>query len=304
MKNEELISIIIPVYNSEKYLQRCIDSIKSQTYNNIEILLIDDGSTDNSLQICKENALKDSRIEAIHKKNTGVSDTRNVGIAKSKGKYISFIDSDDYIEKNYIKKLYNAIIDKDVAICQYKKVTNKNYEESLLISDKKDNIIDDILNDSVVGGYCWNKLYKREKIVGLKFNKKIKIMEDLIFNLNYFKKVKRIGVVNEALYNYVIRNDSVVHRKEKFESFEAYDIIIGILNELNNNKKYYYMKKYILDYYKRIIIDKSFNNNKYYLKVKKYEEEIDSEYYNLQYKIRLYLIKKFKFIYYIKYKMR
>ena len=127
MKKEELISIIIPVYNSEKYLQRCIDSIKSQTYNNIEILLIDDGSTDNSLQICNENALKDSRINVIHKKNTGVSDTRNIGIAKSKGKYVSFIDSDDYIEKNYIKKLYNAIIDKYVAICQYKKVTNKNY---------------------------------------------------------------------------------------------------------------------------------------------------------------------------------
>lgn len=108
-KNEVLVSIIVPVYNVEKYLEKCIESIINQTYSNLEIVLSDDGSTDNSPSICDEYALKDSRIRVIHKSNGGLSDARNAALDIISGKYITFIDSDDYIEKEAIEILVNAM---------------------------------------------------------------------------------------------------------------------------------------------------------------------------------------------------
>ena len=108
---EELISVVVPVYNVEKYIDKCINSIINQTYKNLEIILVDDGSPDNCGNICDEYAKKDNRIIVIHKENGGLSDARNTGIEVSKGKYITFIDSDDYISDNYVSFLYNLIIE-------------------------------------------------------------------------------------------------------------------------------------------------------------------------------------------------
>ena len=115
---KHLVSIVVPVYNVEKYLKRCVDSIINQSYNNIEILLVDDGSTDSSGKICDDYLKKDSRIKVIHKQNGGLSDARNFGIDKSTGDYLSFIDSDDWIEKDMIMNLFNSIINEksDISI--------------------------------------------------------------------------------------------------------------------------------------------------------------------------------------------
>ena len=106
MSDNDLISIIIPIYNVEKYMEKCLNSVVNQTYNNIEIILIDDGSKDKSREICDNYAKKDNRIKVVHKENNGVSSARNTGIDMSKGKYITFIDSDDYIDTDYIETLY------------------------------------------------------------------------------------------------------------------------------------------------------------------------------------------------------
>ena len=113
----ELISVIVPIYNVEKYLERCLDSIIKQTYKNLDIILVDDGSIDNSTKICDEYVKKDSRIKVIHKENGGLSDARNVGIDNSDGKYICFIDSDDYIELDMIENLYDGIVKNNANIC-------------------------------------------------------------------------------------------------------------------------------------------------------------------------------------------
>ena len=114
---KDLISIVIPVYNVENYLNRCIESIISQTYENIEIILINDGSKDNSLLICKEYKNKDKRIKVIDKKNEGVSIARNIGVEKSSGKYVIFVDSDDWIEKTFVENLHKKISEYNVDIC-------------------------------------------------------------------------------------------------------------------------------------------------------------------------------------------
>ena len=108
---KELISVIVPVYNAEKYLQKCLDSILEQTYQNLEIIIINDGSTDNSGQICQEYEKQDDRIIYIEKENSGVSDTRNAGLDRMTGTYVTFVDSDDWVEPNYIKFLYEKVID-------------------------------------------------------------------------------------------------------------------------------------------------------------------------------------------------
>ena len=124
MKNKPLISIIVPVYNVENYLQRCLDSLLAQTFNNIEIILVDDGSTDHSLAICQMNAEKDTRIRVFSKENGGLSDARNFGISVARGTWVSFVDSDDYVDTDYIEYLYTILINNNatMAICSHRTV--------------------------------------------------------------------------------------------------------------------------------------------------------------------------------------
>ena len=131
MNESPLISVIVPVYNVEEYLTQCIESIINQTYTNLEIILVDDGSTDQSGKICDEYAIKDDRIQVIHKENRGVGSARNVGLDTSKGEYVSFVDSDDYVDKNYIKILLKQMLEHNVqvSIC------------NLAITDKKNTTI-------------------------------------------------------------------------------------------------------------------------------------------------------------------
>lgn len=204
------LSIIIPCFNCEKTILNCLNSIKIDNGINYEILLIDDGSTDKTLEVI--NKLIDDKIKVFHNQNHGVSYTRNFGIDKSNGEYLVFIDSDDSVEKDYIKYLYDGIKHSDFSICNFSYVEDnhryvnetKNLKENLNIDEFKKQFMYyfeyELINPP------WNKIFKKEIIVknGIKFNEKINLGEDLLFNLEYLKKIKTINYVNIPLYNYYV----------------------------------------------------------------------------------------------------
>ena len=159
MKKQDLISIVVPIYNVEKYLEKCINSIIIQTYKNIEIILVNDGSTDSSGKICDIYLKKDKRIKVIHKKNGGLSDARNVGIENAKGKYIAFIDSDDFIDSDFIEILYNLIIEynADVSCCKCNVIYKKNKKQQV---EEKINIFTnyEAINEMLYQGKVYHQL--------------------------------------------------------------------------------------------------------------------------------------------------
>ena len=197
MQTDKKVSIIIPVYNAEKYLERSINSILKQTYKNIELILVDDGSKDNSLRVCQEFSKKHKNIITIHKENGGVSEARNTGIQHATGDYIEFVDADDSIDENCVEKLVSGIKDADVCLCGF--VLDKIDGQKILAA-KEDYVFEfrkdikkafDLVRLGLSNSPC-NKLYKKEKIKTL-FNKKYFIGEDVIFNLNYIKNCEKIA---------------------------------------------------------------------------------------------------------------
>lgn len=227
----EKISIIIPVYNVEKYLKMCLDSVINQTYQNLEIILINDGSTDNSGKICEEYKRADSRIILIHKENEGLSMARNTGLDIASGEYISFVDSDDYISGNMVETLYDRLLEtqSDMAVCslQYVDEAGKN-----LCSDF---IFDDIvlgqdefwkLYTSTGHTECvvaWNKLYKRETLEQLYYPKG-RLREEEFLLPYIVERCFRICTVSDRLIFYRQRNDSIMgceSKKSKLDYIEA-----------------------------------------------------------------------------------
>lgn len=207
----ELVSVIVPVYNVEKYLEKCVHSIINQTYENTEIILIDDGSTDSSGKICDKFSELEKKIKVIHKDNGGVSSARNVGIENAKGEYISFVDSDDWIEPGMIEALYNIIISNDVqlAACNlYNEIENvdicnelKLMDTSIKILHEKDIYISS-LNYTDVRGYLWNKLFSK-KYITHKLDNSLMQCEDLLFVTQYMHNIQRIAYTQKKLYHYV-----------------------------------------------------------------------------------------------------
>lgn len=216
---EEKISIIVPIYNAEEWLEKCIESIINQTYKNIEILLINDGSTDNSLKICEKFAKKDSRIIVIDKSNEGVSKTRNVGIEKSTGNYIKFVDSDDWIEENICEELLKLIKEEktDLAICglniyKHNQILRTPHLKKKIVEIKKG--IEEFKYINKVFASPCNKLYKKEKIKEL-FKIDLDSGEDLLFNLEYLKNIDKISITEKCLYNVCLDNETSLNRKFK-----------------------------------------------------------------------------------------
>ncbi|MDD6812335.1 MAG: glycosyltransferase family 2 protein [Lachnospiraceae bacterium] len=173
MQNQKelpLISIIIPVYNVEKYLTRCLESVVAQTYSNLEIILVDDGSTDNSGKVCDKYQEIDSRIKVVHKKNGGVSDARNEGIDEACGEYIAFVDSDDWVTRNYIENMYAILVKNscDIAICDVKRTSKGDLKKSTekLKTYFKDEAIKQLLYQKISTSAC-GKLYKVENFIKL-----------------------------------------------------------------------------------------------------------------------------------------
>lgn len=204
MSKTKLISIIIPVYNTEIYLRECIDSILQQTYSNLELIIINDGSVDNSLQIIKSYEQRDDRIKIIDKKNAGVSSARNDGLDYTSGEYIMFIDSDDYItDQNMIERIVESINNNcQPDIIMYKFVSDQNdYEPSENASDITDDLLKDMVANETINSAC-NKVYKNEiiKNAGIVFHTAIRMGEDLLFNIEYFKNSDRILILDQASY--------------------------------------------------------------------------------------------------------
>lgn len=213
----DLISVIVPVYNVNKYIRKCVDSIIEQTYTNLEIILVDDGSTDGAEIICDEYSKNDKRIKVIHKPNGGLSEARNVGIDIANGKYISFIDSDDYVENNYIELLYKSIKknDADISVSSYMQVYNdgKKIDKStgrVACLDSETSLYKMLYNDEI-GISAWAKLYKIELFKQIRYPKG-KLFEDVSTTYKLFDIAEKISVCSEPTYNYMIRNNSITNK--------------------------------------------------------------------------------------------
>ena len=253
MENNK-VSIIVPIFNSEKWMKKCIDSIIEQSYKLIEIILVDDGSVDKSPEICDEYASKDERVHVIHKKNEGVSIARNTGIDIATGKYVKFVDSDDWIEKDCCEKLVN-IMEKekvDLVICGLNIFQDGKLLRNPHLDDKKIEIKNDFKYykyiSKIFASPC-NKLYKREKIKK-KFEIKQSSGEDLIFNLNYLLETNKVYTTHYCLYNVRLDNPNSLNRKFREDRF---DIVINLIqNEINFCKKIYgdnYEKQFFANMY-------------------------------------------------------
>ena len=215
MVDKDLITVVVPVYNVEKYIKKCIDSIINQTYKNIEIILVNDGSTDNSGKICNDYAKKDCRIKVIHKENGGLSDARNFGIENTTGKYITFVDSDDYIEIDYVEYLYNLVVKNkvDISICSmFIDSTKKHINQGKKF---KDNIFDTkkcyeyMLLEKGFTISAPAKLYLSELFRDIKYPTGM-LCEDNGTTYKLIAKCDRIAYGCQSKYHYVAREDSIM----------------------------------------------------------------------------------------------
>lgn len=233
---ENMISVIVPVYKVEQYLPRCIDSILAQTYKNLEIILVDDGSPDNCPQICDEYAKRDKRIKVIHKENGGLSDARNAGIEVATGEYIGFVDSDDFIEKEMYEEMVVKIekMNAEIALCKINFVYDNGEKEYLdevdLVNgcDGGELVQLFLKNDCVhkdekiiMHGLTWSVcrcLFSRKLIERKRFIKHM-ISEDFFFNIEVFSEAKGFAIVDKGFYNYYQRTGSTtkVFDKKKIE---------------------------------------------------------------------------------------
>lgn len=244
-----LVSIIVPVYNCEKYMEACIESILIQSYDNIEVIIIDDGSTDNTYNIIKEYINKDKRIKYFKQENLGPSIARNRGIEKANGEYLIFIDSDDFIEKIYVEKLVNEIKGKnfDIVCCGY---IDKSKYGVVKLNDfwinkyelNKKEFLSCICNG--VGGVLWAKIFSKDIIIEnkIRMDPKIFMSEDLIFILEYCKYINRIGVINECLYHYNRLNYSSISSNIDINYLENYVLLINKISELLTELKFDFHK--------------------------------------------------------------
>ena len=238
---EELVSVIVPVYNVENHIKKCIDSIISQTYKNLEIILVDDGSTDKSGRICDEYAEINKRIKVIHKENGGLSDARNAGINIAKGTYITLVDSDDYIDKEYVEILYNTIIKEnaDIAITSHKviyenKTTIEKATGEKTVLDPKA-VLKRILYDDGIDLSACAKLYKTELFKNIKYPKG-RLFEDAATTYKLIDSCDIIAINSKSTYNYIIREDSITNEKFSMKKMD----LIKSTEEMSNYIKQKY----------------------------------------------------------------
>ena len=225
--NTELISIVVPVYNVEKYISRCIESIIKQTYTNIEIIIIDDGSPDNSGVICDDFAKKDDRIRVIHQNNMGLSGARNTGIRLAMGSYIAFVDSDDWINTEMIEVLYNLIkeYDAQIAACGVEMIGDEghvaffsdNLDEIRVYS--KDEAMNELLDDKRIRNVTYNKLYKTELFEDIEFPVG-RIFEDIFTTYKLIDKSNIVVYTGKPLYYYYRSNGSILRSSFNVKRFD------------------------------------------------------------------------------------
>jgi glycosyltransferase EpsH len=252
--NHPLVSIIIPVYNVEKYLHQCLESVVKQSYTNLEIIIVNDGSSDKSHFIIDDFASRDFRIKIIKQQNRGISAARNSGIQASSGELIMFIDSDDWVEEEIVEKLFSEIEDYDLVVCSYNRSYNTKSKPRVfdiegrsegkefqrrLIGLLKEELKDPSQLDSFVT--VWGKLYKakfiKENQLSFISTREIGTCEDLIFNFQYLESLKEIFIINQPLYNYRKNNDSSFTSNYKANLFFLWKNLFNQLEKLIYRKE-------------------------------------------------------------------
>lgn len=243
-----LISVIIPIYNVEKYLRQCLDTVINQSYKNLEIILVDDGSPDGCANICEEYALKDSRIKVIHKSNEGLGYARNTGLKHASGDYIYFLDSDDWIDLNFFECMAGAMesYNADMVICGFNKASGNKIEAHRMVSEteiiENEMIADSILlpmigrestylNDYTINMCVWTNLYKRsiiDKNKLLFFSEREYLSEDICFNLKYLHHINKVIMIPDCLYYYRNNPVSLTNQYKPNEYF----MIVRLYNEI------------------------------------------------------------------------
>lgn len=242
---ENKVSVVIPIYNAEKFLEQCLSSVINQSYQNLEIILVNDGSTDNSKIICEKFKEQDNRIKLINKSNGGVSSARNealLGQGIINGKYLAFMDSDDWLEKDYIKTLVQNLEDNsaDLSICNYKweKRNNKNFtnkHENKLVFNNNYEIVNEFFTANNFMGSLWCKLLKTELVKGLKFNENIFYGEDAMFLYEYAKRCKKAVYTNKKLYHYIKVKNSLSMGKINAKKLTLLNALTTILKDAQTN---------------------------------------------------------------------
>lgn len=215
-----MISIVIAMYNSEKYIENCVTSILNNRYTDFEIIIVDDGSTDNSLILCKKMEKDDSRIKVYYKENGGVSSARNLGIDMASGEYITFVDSDDTVTEEYLGLLNELIIQDDVemGICGvYQNKRNIICADSKLVNEvwDREKVMEEIFTPNSIAGYLVNKIFKTSiiKEYHIYLNVNSYLCEDALFCLQYTMHIKHAIINNQPTYNYILREGSATNQK-------------------------------------------------------------------------------------------
>lgn len=294
---EYLISVIIPVYKVQEHLNRCIESIVGQTHNNLEIILVDDGSPDNCPKMCDEWAKKDKRIKILHIENSGVANARNIGIKIATGDYIAFVDSDDYIELNLYEILLSLAIDynADITLCDFQ-INEEDDNKSNFRKVSKLDALKLIAIGDYKYGVIWNKLYKRQIIGEIKMPPLI-CCEDLVFNYYVFKESAVIVETDHKLYHYMQNKESVTNKELNIGSFDAvHSKEIILAEEHGTDLEKYAVRGLISSCFvglSRIILSGKFIEKYNYLKnyVLKYKKEIySSDLYSPSDKLKTFIL--------------
>ena len=242
MLKDALISVIIPVYKAEKYLQRCIDSILAQTYKNLEIILVDDGSPDNSGKICDEYRDKDRRIVVIHKPNGGVSSARNAGLKVATGEYIGFVDGDDYIKPEMYAVLLNNLVenDADISICGFaNEVAPGKFEayckENVQTTLSQYEQMECLLQNKLFSCSCCDRIFKKELVTDVWFDENITHYEDLLYLWNVMKKSNKAVFTSEPYYYYCTNEGSASTSAFSDKQMSMIDVCETIFNEVKSS---------------------------------------------------------------------
>ena len=294
---KELISVIIPVYKVENYIERCIESVISQTYKNLEIILVDDGSPDRCGKICDDFAENDERIKVIHKENGGLSEARNCGIELATGQYLAFVDGDDFIKETMYETLYKNLISSnaDISICEYvkynekkNKYIQKNYKNETKIFSRKE-AIRKLLLDEEITNHAWNKLYKKKLFDNTRYPKNM-LMEDFATTYLLFEKANCVVFQDTPQYVYVQREGSILKNMDKrflgdLEKIEEKRYLYLIHNEKELKKEAEIERASYIKFFYNIVYTNNINEKidtikykeyyKFYKKIyKKYSKEL------------------------------
>lgn len=235
----DLVSIIVPIYNVEKYLDRCIKSIVQQTYTYLEIILVDDGSPDQCPHICDEWCKRDSRIRVIHKSNGGLSDARNAGLSVATGEYIAFVDSDDWIHEQYVELLYRAVKEYNVDIsacdvCLVYTEMKKNISNNPGVQVyETEQALNTLISGKIFRAVAWNKLYHRDLLEGEQFEIG-RYHEDEFFTYRILGKVQKMVFISEELYYYFQREGSIMN-SISYKHLDSLDAYIDRIKYFENN---------------------------------------------------------------------